>query len=719
LERSEHVGKILIHPTKPDVVYVAAQGPLWSSGGERGLYKTEDGGKTWRRILHVSDDAGVSEVVADPRDPDVLYAAAYQRRRHVWTLHDGGPDSGLYKSTDGGATWSKLARGLPTVHMGRIGLAIPPTKGSRVYAIVEAQEGASGVYVSENAGATFEKRSSYVSTSPQYYQELVCCPHDADRVYSLDTYLHVSDDAGRTWRQAGEADKHVDNHALIVDPADPDHLLVGCDGGLYESFDRARTWRFFPNLPLAQFYRVTVDDSEPFFFVYGGTQDNNTLGAPSRTASASGVVNADWFVTVGGDGFTARVEPGEPNVVYSEWQHGGLIRFDRRTGEALDIKPRPDLGEEGYRWNWDAPFLISPHRKTRLWFGAERVFRSDDRGDSWTVASGDLTRRLDRDTLQVMGRWWAMDAVAKHDSTSHYGNLLALDESPRVEGLLYAGSDDGLIHVTEDGGANWRRIDAFPGVPDLTPCVALVASRHAADAVYAVFGNHRAGDFKPYVLRSDDRGRTWRSIAGDLPERGNVWCLAEDHVRPDLLWVGAEFGLWTTFDGGARWHRLKAGLPPAPVRDLAIQRRDDALVAATFGRGLHVIDDLAPLRAIAAGFGDAPSALLDARDAKLFVPARPLGGGGRGAQGSSYFTAPNPEFGVAFHVYLRDAFKSKRSVRREEEKKLEAETRPVPRPTFDEVREERREESAQVVVEILDASGALVRRLSRDAKRGL
>jgi photosystem II stability/assembly factor-like uncharacterized protein len=716
---SEHVGKILIHPTDPSVVYVAAQGPLWKSGGDRGLYRTLDGGATWERTLFVSDDTGVSEVHFDPRDPRTMYAVAYQRRRHVWTLHDGGPESGIYKSTDGGATWTELKRGLPSVHMGRIGMAIPPGDGDRLYAIVEAQDGQSGTYVSTDAGASFEKRSGYVSTSPQYYQELVCDPHDVDRVYSLDTYLQVTEDGGRTWRGAGESDKHVDNHALIVDPTNPDRLLIGCDGGIYESFDRARTWRFLNHLSIAQFYRVCVDDASPFFNVYGGTQDNNTLGGPSRTVSASGIVNSDWFVTVGGDGFVSRVEPGNPDVVYSQWQHGGLIRFDRRTGEALDIKPRAGKGDEGLRWNWDSPLIISPHEKKRLYFAAQVLYRSDDRGDSWRKVSGDLSRRLDRDTLQVMGRWWSIDAVAKHNSTSIYGNIVALDESPLVEGLLYVGTDDGLIQVSEDGGANWRRIEAFPGVPDLTYVTAVVASRFEKDVVYATFGNHKMGDFKPYVLKSSDRGRTWTSIASDLPARGNVWCLAQDHVKADLLFVGTEFGVYATLDGGGRWMRLGGGLPPIPVRDIAVQRRDDALVLATFGRGFYVMDDYAPLRTFSAEWAAAKSATLPTRDAPLFVASRPLGGGGRGFQGATYFTAPNPEFGATFSVWLNEEFPAPRAERRKAEKKLETDTKPVSRPTFAELRAEERHEGAQILVEIGDAAGNVVRRLRRPASKGL
>jgi photosystem II stability/assembly factor-like uncharacterized protein len=518
LEKSEHIGRILIDPRDSRVVWVAAQGPLWSGGGERGVYKSSDFGETWTQALKISDDTGVTDVLLDPRDPDTVYAAAHQRRRHVWTLIEGGPESALHKTVDGGKTWRKLESGLPKGDIGRIGLALSPQNPDVVYAIVEAEADQGGFFRSTDRGESWEKRSPHV-TSGNYYTELFADPHQFDRVYSMDTFLQVSDDGGKSFRGLGEKSKHVDNHVIWVDPKDADHYLVGCDGGLYESFDRAATWRFFENLPITQFYRVGVDNAQPFYNVCGGTQDNFSLCGPSRTARFQGPANEDWEVAQGGDGFWTVTDPTDPNIVYAEAQHGALTRFDRRSGENLDIQPQPAAGEPPLRWNWDSPLVLSPHSPTRLYFAANRLFRSDDRGDSWRAVSPDLSRQLDRNQLKVMGRIQRPEAVAKNASTSIYGNIVSLAESPLAEGLLYVGTDDGLIQVSEDGGANWRRGESFPGVPDRTYVSRLVASRHDAATVYAAFDNHKMGDFKPYVLKSGDRGRTWASIAGDLPAR--------------------------------------------------------------------------------------------------------------------------------------------------------------------------------------------------------
>jgi hypothetical protein len=394
---------ITIDPRDSDVVYVAAQGPLWNAGGDRGLYKTTDGGETWELILEVDEHTGANEVHMDPRDPDVLYCSMYQRRRHIWTLVNGGPGSGLYKSTDAGETWTELTNGLPSVEMGRIGLAIPPSHPDRIYAIVEAQDDEGGVYVSENRGASWEKRDDYMSRSPQYYNELVPHPTDPDTVYSLDTFMHRTVDGGRTWKRVPIQNKHVDDHALWINPDNPLHMINGNDGGIYETWDAGENWQFKPNLPITQFYRVNVDQRLPFYHIYGGTQDNNTQGGPSRTTDRAGITNADWYVTVGGDGYETVVDPTDPETIYSQWQYGGLVRYDHRSGEILDIKPRERPGDEPYVWNWDTPLILSPHSHTRLYYAADRLFRSDDRGDSWSVISPDLTRIIDSNRLDDIG----------------------------------------------------------------------------------------------------------------------------------------------------------------------------------------------------------------------------------------------------------------------------------------------------------------------------
>jgi len=719
LEKSEHIAKILIDPRNSNVVYVAAQGPLWAPGGDRGLYKTTDGGKTWKAVLTISENTGVTDVCFDPRNPDVLYCAAYQRRRHVWTLIDGGPEGAIYKSTDGGRTWRKLTRGLPTGDIGRIGLAVSPVKPDVVYALIEAEGDQSGFYRSEDGGENWEKRSGYRTASPQYYQEIFADPHRFDRVYLMDVHLMVTEDGGRTFQRVKERYKHVDNHALVFDPQDPDHLLVGCDGGLYETFDRGETWRFFANLPITQFYKVCVDYAEPFYNIYGGTQDNNTQGGPSRTLSIHGITNSDWFVTLGGDGFKPQVDPTDPNIVYSQYQYGGLVRYDRRTGERIDIQPQPEEGEPPLRWNWDSPLLISPHNPKRLYFAANRVYRSDDRGDSWRPISPDLTRKIDRNRLKVMGRIWSVDAVAKHHATSFYGTIVSLTESPLQEGLLYVGSDDGLICITEDGGRTWRKIDTFPGVPPMTYVADLEASRHDPDTVYAVFNNHKMGDFKPYILKSTDRGRTWVWVAGDLPERGSVWSIAEDHEREGLLFAGTEFGIFFTIDGGNHWIRFQGGLPVCAYRDLEIQRRQNDLVAASFGRGFYILDDYTPLRLVSEKLLEQEAVLFPVKDALMYIPRRPLGWREKASQGDGFFTAPNPPFGAVFTYYLRDDLLTKRMKRRKAEREIERAGGDVAQPSWDELRAEDREEPPQIFLAVLDKNGRVIRRLRGSTKAGI
>jgi photosystem II stability/assembly factor-like uncharacterized protein len=713
LKESEHIGSIVVDPRDSNVVYVAAQGPLWRAGGERGLYKTTDKGSTWELILEISEDTGINEVVMDPRNPDVLYASAYQRRRHVWTLLNGGPEGAIHKSSDAGKTWTKLAGDLPDGDVGRIGMAISPADPRVIYAIIEAAGDDGGFFRSVDGGASWDKRSDYVAGSPQYYNELVADPKNVDRVYSMDTYMQVTEDGGKTWHGINETTKHVDNHALWINPEDTNYLLSGNDGGVYESYDRGDYWHYKANLPLAQFYRGTTDNDYPFYNVYGGTQDNATIGGPARTGSDNGITNRDWFITVFGDGFKTRIDPENPDIVYSQWQYGGLARFDKKSGEVLDIQPQPAQDAAPNRWNWDSPLIISPHSHTRLYYASQRIYRSDDRGADWQAISEDLTRQLDRNKLKIMGKVWSVDAVAKNRSTSFYGNIVALAESPLAEGLLYAGTDDGLIQITEDGGQTWRKQDSFPGVPELAYVAYIIASEHDADTVYAAFDHHKHGDFTPYVLKSTDRGVSWQSIAANLPERGSALALAQDHVNADLLFCGTEFGLYFTADGGVSWTQLDGGMPVVAVRDLDIQRRETDLLVTSFGRGFYILDDYSALRNISEEGLEQAAILFDVKDALAYnVSSQPLGIRGAGFQGDSYYVAPNPPFGAVFTYYLKEGLKSRKDIRKEAEKEAIEAGEDVFYPSWDELKAEDREEDPVVMLTVEDGDGHLLRRIT-------
>ncbi len=728
LPSSEHIGRILVDPRDGNVVLVAAEGPLWAPGGDRGVYRTTDGGATWSPVLQIDENTGVTDLEFHPTDPDVVYAAAYQRRRHVWGFLAGGPSSGIFKSTDNGATWREVTRGLPSGDMGKIGLAVTPADPSLVYATIEASPAERGFYRSRDAGESWERRSSYLSggTGPHYYQEIEASPVDPDRVYQMDVFLRGTRDGGATFEymETGH-DKHSDNHALWIDPADGRHLLIGTDAGLYESFDEGATWRHFPNLPIAQFYKVALNDREPFYDLLGGAQDLGTVHGPARTLNTDGIRNQDWYVPLGADGYGVAFEPGDPDVMYLMYQQGTLHRRDRRNEEGVSIRPMPGPGDPPERWNWDSPLLVSPHDPHRIYYGSQRIWRSDDRGDSWTAISGDLTRGLNRYEQPFMGRVWSVDALHDNGAMSKYSTTTAIAESPMAPGVMVVGTDDGLVQVTADAGRSWRRAAAPRGLPDRAFINDVEASVHDARTLFVVADDHKSGDFSPYVYTSTDLGRSWRSITGDLPDGTIAWSIQQDHVRPDLLFLGTEHGVYWTPDGGRRWHELSGGVPTISFRDLKIQRRDDDLVGATFGRGFYILDDYSPLRAIAAGALGPNGALgLDGglfpvRDAWWFVPYQVAQAPGRPTYGSDDFTAPNPPHGALLTYYLPEAPTTSREARREREKSLREQGQDVPFPGFDQLREEAVEGEPRVLVVIADDAGRRIRTLEAPASAGL
>jgi len=515
--------------------------------------------------------------------------------------------------------------------------------------------------------------------------------------------MNISNDGGKTFEKMPEIAKHSDNHSLNFRAGDEDYLLVGTDGGLYESFDLAENWRFVSNLPVTQFYKVALDDAEPFYNVFGGTQDNNTQGGPSRTDHKNGIRNSDWFVVLFGDGHQPATEPGNPDIMYAEWQQGNLMRIDRTTGEIVYIKPQPEKGEPTERFNWDAPIFVSPHAEGRLYFASQRLWRSDDRGDSWRALSGDLSRNQDRMQFEFMDRKWSWDAPWDVYAMSAYNTITSINESPQLEGLIYIGTDDGLIQITEDGGDNWRRIEvgSLPGVPDTAFVNDIKADLHDADTVYISLDNHKYGDFDPYLLKSTNRGRSWKSITGDLPERHLVWRLVQDHIQPNLLFLGTEFGLYFTVDGGKKWLQLAGDVPTISFRDIAIQRRENDLVGATFGRGFFILDDYSPLRHISEQALENDAILFPLRPARWYQEGVKIG------------------FSAAFTYFLGEDLQSREEKRQSKEKPLLEAGSDTPFAGWDAVEAERRETDPAILILVKDSEGNIVRRVPGETGKGM
>ena len=717
LKTSEHIGKIIVHPTNENIIWVAAYGPVWSKGGERGVYKSTDGGETWKNTLEISEHTGVSEIAIDPTNPQILYASAHQRRRREWTYIGGGPESGLYKSTNGGESWKEINAGLPKGEMGRIGIAVSPVNSDYIYAIVEARGDKAGFFRSTNKGESWSKMSSY-KTSGNYYQEIICDLTDVNKVFSMNTWLHHTIDGGKTFKKTGEKSKHVDNHCIWIDPNSPDHWIVGCDGGIYETYNHATDWKYYSNLPIIQFYKVATDNASPFYNIYGGTQDNNSMGGPSASINNAGILNSDWFITNGGDGFESAIDPLDPNITYAQAQYGWLVRYDKASGQKTPIQPMPGKDELAYRWNWDAPLLISPHDNKTLYFCANKVFKSTNRGDDWETVSPDLSQQIDRNKLPVMDQVWSIDAVMKNKSTTIYGNIVAFDESAVTQGLLYAGTDDGVIQTSKNGGQDWSKASSFPGVPENTRVNMISASLHDENVVFATLNNHRSGDFKPYVMKSTDKGKTWKSISGNLPEAGAAFAIRQDHINPELLFAGTEFGCYFSNDGGSKWTKL-GGLPTIAVYDIDIQQRESDLVVATFGRGFYVLDNYSPLRTFSKDTLDKEAHLFPIKDALLYMPTAPLGLSGTGSQGADLWFAKNPSFGATFSLYLKEKDSSLKEVRQKKETEQEKNKEAVDYPSMDVLRAEKNEAKTQLIWIISNEQGVEIRRITSTPSKGI
>ena len=645
LRETHHIGRIAIHPTNPDVVYVAALGRLWGPNKERGLYRTTDGGKTWVNTKFIDENTGFVDLAIDMENPSTLYAAAYQRRRTAFGFSGGGPGSGLYKTTDGGETWVKLTSGLPEGPTGRIGVDIYRSDPNIVYAIIENRSG--GVFRSEDKGLTWKKMSS-TNPRPMYYSKIRIDPNNDQRIWVLGASMYFSEDGGKTFSTDRVQEIHGDHHAMWINPADSDHIILGSDGGIHLSFDRGKTWDFINTIPLGQFYEVAFDMRKPYY-IYGGLQDNGSWGGPSATWTRIGITNDEWVRIGGGDGFYMQVDPTDYNTIYAESQDGNVFRFDLRSGESKSIRPQPEQEGERYRFNWNSPILISPHNPKKVFYGGNRLFISRDRGDNWE-ATIDLTAQIDRDKLPIMGAVPDANTLSRNDGVSFYGTITTITESPLKEGVIYVGSDDGLVQVSRDDGKTWKNVTPQPpALPKNTYVSRIVASHQAEGRAFATFDGHRSDDFKPYVFMTDDSGATWKYIASNLPSGGTVSVIREHHRNPDLLFVGTERGAYLSVDRGLRWTRIKSNLPLVPVDDIAIHPRENDLIFGTHGRSIWILDDITPLEQLKPEMLAAAGYLFDPRPALIFNPYYH-----KGNLGHKFFVAPNPPYGALISYYLKD-----------------------------------------------------------------
>ncbi len=714
LKNSEHIGGVVVDSHNSDIVYVAAMGPLRNPGGERGIYKSTDGGKSWNRTLFISENTGCFEVHIDPRYPNILYATAHQRMRNLYTGISGGPESGIYRSLDSGETWEKMTKGLPSEDVGRIGLAISPVNPDVVYAIIEAKDKDKGFYKSNDRGVSWTKQSSYISSYPFYFQKIFCDVKDEERIYSMDVFLKVSIDGGKNWKNLGEDKKHVDNHVLWVDPDNNKHLIAGCDGGVYDTYDQGNTWGFKSNIPIAEVYKVTTDNSLPFYNVYIGTQDNNSLGGPSRTINSGGIANQDWYFTNAGDGFETQVDWKNPNIIYAQSQNGGLVRYNKSTGENLFIKPY-DFADTAYRFDWDAALLISHHDNNRLYFGGNKLLLTDDQGSTWKEISPDLTRGVPKEMQKLMGQSWSIDQLVRKGSMAQ---ITTIAESPLDENILFVGSGDGLIHFTTNGGNSWTK-SSIPGLPGYARIHHIIASNFDKLVAYAACQNFSGGDYKPYLFKTTDGGKTWFLINNNLPEKGSTYTFAEDYVDKNLLFVGTQFGLFFSNDGGNEWVPLKNGLPTECVMDMEIQKDEDDLVVSTFGRGVYILDDYSPLRFLSKEKLKQDAFIFPIKDGLMFIEANPFGFRGVGFMGSGFYSAPNPQVGAVITYYIKDEYKTLKELRRDAEKEELKKGEDIKFPPYDTLKRESEEPDAYFLFTVTDEEGHTVRKIKNDIKKGI
>lgn len=594
LDSTEHIAKIVVNPKNSDIIYVAAPGALWSDSRHRGLYKSTDGGKTWEKILYISEKAGCADVAVDPSNPDIVYATTWEFRRLPYTFNSGGKGSSVYKSMDGGKTWKELKSGLPPKPFGRVALALAPSQPNRLLAIVEAKE--TGLYISEDGGETWKHQSATlnVTSRPFYFSTIVFDPKDANRVYRPAFSFSYSNDGGYSFAEASYEGGwvHADHHALWINPNYTNQMYLGTDGGVYFSMDRGATWFFIQNLPVGQFYHVAIDNETPYR-IYGGLQDNGSWVAPS--AAPGGVGNAHWMNIYFGDGFWTQPDPLDPNIAYAEYQGGNMARIDLKTLKSVSIKPQQTSKEEKLRWNWNTPLVTGIANKKTVYAGAQYLYRSTDQGRTWERISPDLTTNDKKKQQQEESGGLSMD----NTSAENHCTIFTITESPLDANMIWVGTDDGNLQLTTDGGKTWTNLAknyAAAGIPAQTWVSSIEPSRFDKNVVYATFDNHMYGDHKTYLAKSEDMGKTWKQLtSGEFT--GFAHKIREDLKNRELLFLGTEMGLFATVDGGANWFRMKNNIPEyALVRDIQIHPETNDLVLGTHGRGVIVVDDISPMR---------------------------------------------------------------------------------------------------------------------------
>ena len=729
LAATHHIGRVVIHPKNPEVVYAAALGHLWGPNPERGVYKTTDGGKTWNQVLKINDDTGVSDIAMDPESPDTLYAAAYERRRTPFGFNGGGPDSAIYKTVDGGATWKKLTKGLPYENggdTGRIGLDIYRKDPNIVYAIVQHEKG--GTYRSEDKGETWKKMGD-TNPRPSYYSQIRIDPNNDLRIWELGASMFYSEDGGKTFSTQRVKSIHGDFHAMWIDPADSNHVITGSDGGIHWSYDNGRTWDFINTIAIGQFYEVGLDNEKPYK-ICGGLQDNGSWCGPSMSLTRDGIINSDWTLMPGGDGFYARIDYAEPWIVYTESQDGHLSRRDEHTSQQREIMPEAKAGEPHYRFQWNSPVEVSVHDHKTIYYGGNYLFKSTDRGDSWTRLGGDLTTGADRNKLQIFGKTPDKTTLSRHDGVEEYPTITTLSESPLTPNVLWVGTDDGNLQVTRDGGKTWKNVALrLPGVPKGTYVTRVVASKYAEGAAFVTFDGHRTDDYNVYLFQTSDYGETWKAIRNGIPDSAGTVHVVREHPRSaNLLFAGTEFGLWVSWDHGANWTALKNNFPTVPVDDIQIQAQQNDLVLATHGRSIWIFDDMTPIEKFDAGVASSDLTFFTPRTATLWDLRER-----RWSAGQKMFTAKNPPYGAILNFYLKEALppeppktaKDDKDPDKEKQKESEASKEKIPEKKETATADQKpkaptpADKEGKTKISVYDKDGKLVREFDGPGKAGV